>query len=121
MLNALLAHAVSAQLAAVAPTRAQERPHYDCPPLGRVYLWLSQEPRLDGKLLGTVWFRGKSYPGYWDGGTLRTFTPNIKTKESPWLSYSRTGMPRVELYLGERSWSPSDHKYVAHGLCKSGN
>lgn len=91
---------------------------FECPPLGVVYTWRSDKGPRNQKAQGIIWYKGKSYSGYWDGGTAQFFTPDIKTKESPWFAYSRTGMPRWELYLGKRSWSPSESsRYTSHAAC----
>jgi hypothetical protein len=91
---------------------------YQCPPLGVVYVWRSDAGPRNQKARGIVLFKGKSYRGYWDGGTLQFFTPDLKTQESPWLSYSRTGMPRWELFLGKKSWLVGENGiYKKHTLC----
>lgn len=92
---------------------------FQCPPLGVVYTWRSDKGPRNQKAQGIIWYKGKSYTGYWDGGTTQFFTPDIKTKESPWFAYSRTGMPRWELYLGKRSWLASESKgYRFKGFCR---
>jgi len=91
---------------------------YLCPPLGVVSVWRSDAGPRSQKARGIVWYKGVSYSGYWDGGTLQFFTPDLKTHESPWLVFSRTGNPRWELFLGKKSWLVDDGDiYKKHALC----
>jgi len=91
---------------------------YLCPALGVVTTWRSDKGPRNQKAQGIIWYKGKSYSGYWDGGTAQFFTPDIKTKESPWFAYSRTGMPRRVLYLGKKSWLPGENGiYKKRALC----